>query len=45
MSLRRNERRRLVRHRAVFPKVQASIEEWALDFVAMLWRAIVTWGS
>jgi transposase InsO family protein len=34
LSLRRKKRRHLVRHRAVFPKVQASNEEWALDFVA-----------
>jgi putative transposase len=34
LCLRRKKRRHLVRHRAVFPKVQTSNEEWALDFVA-----------
>ena len=33
LSLRRKKRRHLVRQRAVFPRVQASNEEWALDFV------------
>jgi putative transposase len=33
LSLRRKKRKHLARQRAVFPRVQASNEEWALDFV------------
>lgn len=32
LSLRRKKRKHLLRQRAVFPKVQTSNEEWALDF-------------